>query len=108
MAKIAKGNPPFLLFESNLTRLADMIKNFKSLLNEYNNISYNDFIQNDYRYKQLATELSQERGTIGLELKYANDLSDNIKLTFPNFNSDRLLEYNKSYISINKLHLNSE
>lgn len=105
MAKIDKGNPPFLSFELNLTRLAHIIDNFNLLLNEYNNISWEDFIKSADRYEQLAIELCQERDTIGLELKYANDLFDNIKLTYLNFNSERLSEYNKFYISINKLHL---
>lgn len=103
MANIHEGNPPFLLFYLSLTRLANMIDKLKILLDEYSNISFEDFMKSVDRHRELVTELTQERDNIGLELKYVNDLIDIIKLTHPNFDVERLLEYNKYYIYINKL-----
>lgn len=85
-----------------------MIEKFNSLLKEYNDIISNsgrdtfDLRENHYRFSEVETGLSDESYTIKLDLEFANDLSDKIKLTHPNFKSDRLLEYNNFFIS-NKL-----
>ena len=90
-----------------------MIENFKILLNEYDYILANSgrtkfyLRENDFDFDQLEIKLFRERGQIRFELESANDLSDKIKITHPNFNSDRLLEYNNFYIS-NKLNMGGQ
>jgi hypothetical protein len=94
-----------MLFNLSLDRLYDMIENFNSLIKEYNDIIASnggitiELVESSYRFEDVRSELLRLINTIKIELIIANGLYDKIKLTYPNFESDRLLEYNNFYDS---------
>jgi hypothetical protein len=94
-----------MLFNLSLDRLYDMIENFNSLIKEYNGIIASnggitiELVESNYRFEDVRSELLRLINTIKIELVIANGLYDKIKLTYPNFESDRLLEYNNFYDS---------
>lgn len=93
-----------------LEQIAVTIEKFNSLLKEYNDIVSNsgkdivDLRENDYSFDILESDLFREGCNLRMHLNLANDLFDKIKLNNPNFKSDKLLEYNKFYVS-NKLNM---
>lgn len=105
-ANISTGNTPFQLFEWNLNRIEAEIEKFNLLNKERKDIIASGMTieiwdQND-RLHDINAELSITRNYIILELGIANKFYDQIKLTHPNFESDRLLEYN-NFCVLNKL-----
>ena len=107
-ADINKASPPFQSLEYSLARFPNLIKEFSSLNKEYHYIIHNnggitiELLENSYKLGEVRSGLLSVRNKIRLELELANVLFENIKLTHPNFISNKLLEYNNFYIS-NKL-----
>lgn len=105
MAKVDNRYVPFELFFSRLGILHNMIEKYKKLIKEYNDIIDSnggmtiELHESISRFEDVRTELIGLRNTIKSELEIANGLYDKIKLTYPNFESDNLLEYNNFYTS---------
>lgn len=102
-ANIDKDYVPFELFYCKLDTLQDRINIFNILNKELDDIIASnggitiELIESNQKYDDTKLELFKVWNSIKSELGFANDLFDKIKLTYPNFECDKLLEYNNFY-----------
>lgn len=98
-ANIDKDYVPFELFYWSLDTLQDRINVFNTLTKELDEIIASnggitiELIESNHEYDNIKSELFRVGNSIKSELGFANGLFDKIKLTYPNFECDKLLEY---------------